>query len=200
MSNEKNYKYYRVEGPDVKALVDSHKPIAEQRGTVLKQLLDDSGAAGYTLHSGLSIISATVSDLAFKHDHPFPCEVTVRRQDMLDDTKVVIVKGKGRSKEVKEFNGWLNGLIDTANSQLKNLPSFFDYMISHYNVHCSTLGDSTGRGMAILCTYGGLEPGRDDSLLFAIPQVKEGERDRQPEIPAGFVEITYGQFYDSIHK
>lgn len=199
MSNEKNYKYYRVEGPDVKALVDSHKPIAEQRSTVLKQLLDDSGAIGYVLHTGIGVIAATVSDLAFKADHQFPCEVTVRRQSMLDGEKVSIVKGKGRSKEANEFNRWLNGLIDAANSQLKNLPSFFDYTITHYNVNCSTLGDSTGRGMAILCTYGGLEPGREDSLLFAIPQVKR-ERDRQPEIPAGFVEITYGQFYDSINK
>ena len=54
--------------------------------------------------------------------------------------------------------------------------------------------------MAILCTYGGLESGRDDSLLFAIPQVLPGNNDRQPDVPALLEEITYGVFHDLSHS
>ncbi|EAW0643782.1 hypothetical protein LDR49_002528 [Salmonella enterica] len=73
-----------------------------------------------------------------------------------------------------------------------------DYIRTHTNqgLKWSTktgIGGQSGRGFgfAMLSTYGGKHPGRDDCLVFAIPNNKE-ERHGEVEMPANFQKITYG--------
>lgn len=62
------------------------------------------------------------------------------------------------------------------------------------------IGGQSGRGLgfAMLSTYGGKHPERDDCLVFAIPNDKE-ERHGEVVIPDNFKKITYGHFYDIVN-
>lgn len=51
---------------------------------------------------------------------------------------------------------------------------------------------------AILTTYGGTIPGRQDALAFAIPNRNDGYN-KPVIIPKNFKKLTYGQFYDITH-
>ena len=62
------------------------------------------------------------------------------------------------------------------------------------------IGGPSGRrfGFAMLSTYGGKHPRRDDALLFGIPNNND-EKHGKITIPANFKKLTYGQFYDIVN-
>lgn len=196
MSNEKYYRYFRVSGPEVVKLLAGYGEIEAKRKQVLEKMLKDSGAVAFTESRGWGENGSLVMDLVFKEDHDFGTPVTITRRDRLDGQKIIIAHGKGRTKEARALNEKLKGYVREANDVLKNTPSFKDYLIQHYNVQCNGIGGPVERGFGsyMISTNCGKQPGSDDTLLFAIPVKSDGCR--QPEIPASFEEITYGQFYD----
>ncbi|MCO0229638.1 Eac protein, partial [Escherichia coli] len=127
----------------------------------------------------------------------FPCPMTIKREEMFDGKRVVLGRGKGNTKEGRAYNKELDSVMEEANKKLKSLPEWKDYIVNHYGIMRTGIGGQSGRGFgfAMLSTYGGKHPGRDDCLVFAIPNNKE-ERHGEVEIPGNFQKITYGQFYD----
>ena len=196
MSNEKYYRYFRVSGPEVVTLLADYDAIQVKRKEVLDKMLKDSGALSYTERRHWGENGTFVGSLVFRADHDFGTPVTIERKDRWEGQAVVIVHGKGRTKEARAFTEKLRGYVKAANDELEKLPKFKDYLIEHYQVQCNGIGGPVpGRsGSAMLSTYCGKQPESDDTLLFAIPVKSDGCR--QPEIPASFEEITYGQFYD----
>lgn len=196
MSNEKFYRYYRVSGPEVTGLLSSYGKNEETRNSAIQKMLDDSGAVGFCETSGWGNNVKLVSSLCFPADHEFGTEVTIKRTDYFRGKKVVMVRGKGRTKEARALNEKIAGHIKEANIVLSQALGFQDYIVNHYQVQCSGIGGAIEgqRGVAMLSTYCGKQPGVNDVLLFAIPS-KSG-CGNQPDIPLSFEEITYGQFYD----
>lgn len=198
MSNEKNYRYYTVTGDEVIELNNAYDAIAVTRSQILDKMTNDSGAIAWTTRSGWGEYGTLVQELAFKANHTFSVPVKVVRTDWFDNQKVIIVKGRGRTSEARAFNAELAAHIKTANDVLKNNPAYQEYLISHYNVKLCTLGaPSSSRigAVSMISTYCGTKPGDRTTLLFAIPIPRE-KNDKQPEVPANFTEVTYGQFYD----
>lgn len=195
MSNEKYYRYFKVTGDEAVKLLADYEVVGEKRKEVIKTHITKVGAVLHTEHRDWGG-KTLVAELVFSADHQFPCEVKTERTDTIDGEKVVVVRGKGRNRGAREFNAMLSRTIRELNEALTECPKFKDYLIDHYNVRCSGLGEASGRGwgVAMLSTNCGKAAGSDDVLLFAIPS-KSDECD-QPEIPASFEEITYGQFYD----
>lgn len=195
MSNEKYYRYFRVSGPEATKLLADYDAVSEKRKEIIKDAIASIGAVAHTEHRDWGG-RTMVAELVFSADHQFPCEVTVTRNDKYDGQDVVVVRGKGRKKDAREFNSHLTGTVRGLNEALAEYPKFKDYLIDHYNVRCSGLGEPSGRGwgVAMLSTNCGKAAGSDDVLLFAIPS--KSDDCKQPEIPASFEEITYGQFYD----
>ncbi|HGL4050736.1 TPA: Eac protein, partial [Enterobacter hormaechei] len=132
--------------------------------------------------------------------YQFPCPMTIKREEMFDGKRVVLGRGKGNTKEGRAFNKELDAVMEEANKKLKSLPEWKDYIVNHYGIMRTGIGGQSGRGFgfAMLSTYGGKHPGRDDCLVFAIPNNKE-ERHGEVEIPGNFQKITYGQFYDIVN-
>lgn len=196
MNNEKYYRYFRVSGPEVVTLLADYDAISAKRKLVLEKMLQDSGAVAYTERRGWGENGTLVESLVFSAKHDFGTEVTIKRRDHLDGKPIVIVRGKGRTAEARELNQRLEGYVREANEVLAKAPSFRDYLIQHYQVACDGIGGPTERGFGsyMISTNCGKQPGSDDTLLFAIPIKSDGCR--QPEVPASFEEITYGQFYD----
>lgn len=196
MSNEKYYRYFRVSGPEVAELNAKHAEFRENRQAALEKMLKDSGAVAYTEISRWGETATLVCSLVFLADHDFGTEVTIKRHDYQDGKKVVIVRGKGRTAEARELNAKLEGYVREANEVLAKAPTYHDYLINHYQVQCCGIGGPVpgSSGSAMLSTYCGRQPGNKETLLFAIPM--KSDECGQPEIPASFEEITYGQFYD----
>jgi len=196
VSQEKFYRYFKVTGQEVVYLLAAYEPIDAKRKQVIKGMLEESGAAGYAESRGWGENGSTVQALWFLADHDFGAPVTIAHRTHDDGKDMVVVRGKGTSKAAKDLNAKLRGYIKAANDQLTDLPSFHDYLIKHYGVACTGLGGRVGSGfgVAMLQTKCGVAPGSKDTLLFAVPTKSEGCR--QPEIPASFTEMTYGQFYD----
>lgn len=196
MSNEKYYRYFRVSGPEVVTLLADYDAIQVKRKEVLDKMLQDSGAIAFTEMRDWGENGTLVRSLCFRADHDFGTPVTIDRRDRYDGQDVVIVHGKGRTKEARAFTEKLKGYVKAANDELKKAPSFRDYLIQHYQVACNGIGGPSERGFGsyMISTNCGKQPGSDDTMLFAIPIKSDGCK--QPEIPASFEEITYGQFYD----
>lgn len=196
MNNEKYYRYFRVSGPEVVTLLADYDAVSAKRKLVLEKMLQDSGAIAFTERRGWGENGTLVADLVFKADHDFGIPVTVDRKDRYEGQDVVIVHGRGSSKEARAFTDKLKGYVKAANGELSEVPIFKDYLTQHYQVACNGIGGPTERGFGsyMISTNCGKQPGSDDTLLFAIPTKADGCR--QPEIPASFEEITYGQFYD----
>lgn len=196
MSNEKYYRYFRVSGPEVVELNAKYEEIASTRQNTLEKMLKDSGAIAYTERRGWGENGTLVGALVFSAKHDFGTEVTIKRRDFFEGKEAVIVRGKGRTAAARELNSRLEGFVREANEVLAKAPSYRDYLINHYQVACNGIGGPSERGFGsyMISTNCGKQPGSDDALLFAIPVKSDGCR--QPEIPASFEEITYGQFYD----
>lgn len=197
--NAKHYDYYKVEGPATKALIESFDAIDAKRKAIIGALQDEFGAVAHTDSSGVGDKGRRVVCLVWKAGHKFPCEITVKRRDYFNDGPIVIARGKGNTKEGRAFNKRLDAAIAEANNALADLPPWRQFIIDHYGIMRTGFGTGTARGIPMLSTYGGLCPGRDDCLLFAIPNTKsrDGEVGHgDVVIPAEFQKLTYGQFYD----
>lgn len=193
MSNEKFYRYFKIEGDAAIKIIEDWRPISDSRFSMIKKVQDAFGAVTHTesRHWGGPV---TIGELVFLKGHSFPCEVKVTRQDECDGKQVVVVAGKGRSKETKKFMSDMGAALRELNAELKEYPVFKDYVIDILGVRCSGLGAATNRGVAMLSTQCGKAPNRDDLLLFAIPMKSDGCATVEPS--PSMQEITYGQFYD----
>lgn len=199
-NSHKHYDYYQVEGEDVKELIESYDEISSKRKLKLQELLDEFGAEAFVTTSGFGDKGSSVLSLGWFSDYSFPCPVTIKRRGSLDGKRLVFARGKGNTKEGRAFNKLLDNSIKKTNESLKDLPSLEGYIIEHYGVLKTGFGEPSGNfGIAMLTTYAGLCPGRDDCLLFAVPKSRESEghvRHGEVIIPPNFTSLTYGQFYD----
>ena len=186
-----------VEGDEVKSLIAGYDDIREQRNSILPEAAGKVGAIAWTTSSGWGGGGGLLSGFVWEKGYQFPCPMTIKREEMFDGKRVVLGRGKGNTKEGRAYNKELDAVMEEANKKLKSLPEWEDYIVNHYGIMRTGIGGQSGRGFgfAMLSTYGGKHPGRDDCLVFAIPNNKE-ERHGEVEIPDNFQKITYGQFYD----
>lgn len=199
----KHYDYYMVEGESVKALIDGYDAIRESRADILQQAIDKVGAVAHTSSSGWGECEEKLTGFAWDKNYSFPCQVTIKGSDFFDGKPVVIARGKGNTKEGREYNKTLDTVKADTNAKLSGLPSWKSYIINNYGIMRTGIGGPAGRsgyGMAMLSTYGGKAPGRDDCLMFAIPNNKEDDRRGHVEIPADFQKLTYGKWYDIVNQ
>ncbi|WNP36815.1 Eac protein [Enterobacter kobei] len=199
--HSKYYDYYMVEGEGVKALIAGYEEIKESRNAILKDAANNVGAIAWTLTSGWGGGGGLIQGFAWEKDFGFPCQMTIKREDSFDGKRVVIGRGKGNTKDGRAYNKALDSIRNEANKKLKALPEWKDYIINHYGIMRTGIGGPSGRGFgfAMLSTYGGKHPSRDDCLLFAIPNNKE-DRHAEVVIPDNFQKLTYGQFYDIVNS
>ena len=127
--------------------------------------------------------------------------MTIKREDFFDGKRVVIARGKGNTKEGREFNKKLDAVRQEVNKELKSLPEWADFIINHYGIMRTGIGGPSGKGFgfAMLSTHGGRHPIRDDALLFRIPNDKS-DANRPVVMPENFQKLTYGQFYDIVNS
>ncbi|BBV82012.1 Eac protein [Citrobacter freundii] len=196
----KFYDYYMVEGDEVKSLIAGYDDIREQRNSILPEAAGKVGAIAWTTSSGWGGGGGLLSGFVWEKGYQFPCPMTIKREEMFDGKRVVLGRGKGNTKEGRAYNKELDAVMEEANKKLKSLPEWKDYIVNHYGIMRTGIGGQSGRGFgfAMLSTYGGKHPGRDDCLVFGIPNNKE-ERHGEVEIPGNFQKITYGQFYDIVN-
>ena len=192
----KFYDYYMVEGDEVKSLIAGYDDIREQRNSILPEAAGKVGAIAWTTSSGWGGGGGLLSGFVWEKGYQFPCPMTIKREEMFDGKRVVLGRGKGNTKEGRAYNKELDAVMEEANKKLKSLPEWKDYIVNH-GIMRTGIGGQSGRGFgfAMLSTYGGKHPGRDDCLVFAVPNSKE-ERHGEIVIPDSFKKITYGQFYD----
>lgn len=197
----KYYDYYMVEGADVKAIIKSYDAINDQRNDVIPAAVAKVGAIAWTATSGWGGGGGLLQNFVWEKGFEFPCPMTIKRESFFEDKSVVIARGKGNTKEGRAYNKELDAVIQDANEKLKNLPDWNDYITNHYAIMRTGIGGQSGQGFgfAMLSTYGGKHPLRDDCLVFGIPNNKE-ERHGEVVIPDNFQKITYGQFYDIVNS
>jgi len=197
----KFYDYYMVEGDEVKSLIAGYDDIREQRNSILPEAAGKVGAIAWTTSSGWGGGGGLLNGFVWEKGYQFPCPMTIKREEMFDGKRVVLGRGKGNTKEGRAYNKELDSVMEEANKKLKSLPEWKDYIVNHYGIMRTGIGGQSGRGFgfAMLSTYGGKHPGRDDCLVFTIPNNKE-ERHGEVEIPGNFQKITYGQFYDIVNQ
>lgn len=197
----KYYDYYMVEGEDVKSLIAGYDTIREQRNAILPDAASKVGAIAWTTSNSWGGGGGLLNGFVWENGYDFSCPMTIKREEMFDGKRVVLARGKGNTKEGRAYNKELDTVMQEANKKLKSLPEWKDYIVNHYGIMRTGIGGQAGRGFgfAMLSTYGGKHPSRDDCLLFAIPNNKE-ERHGEVVIPGNFQKITYGQFYDIINS
>lgn len=199
----KHYDYYLVEGESVKDLIAGYDAIRKQRADILKQAIDKVGAVAHTSSSGWGECEEKLSGFAWDKSFAFPCLVTIKGRDYFNGKPVVIARGKGNTKEGREFNKMLDTVKAGANAKLTGFPSWNSYIINHYGIMRTGIGGPAGRsgyGMAMLSTYGGKAPGRDDCLMFAVPNNKAADSHSSVEIPDDFQKLTYGRWHDIVNQ
>lgn len=196
----KFYDYYMVEGDEVKSLIAGYDDIRQQRNSILPEAAGKVGAIAWTTSSGWGGGGGLLNGFVWEKGYQFPCPMTIKREEMFDGKRVVLGRGKGNAKDGRAFNKELDAVMEDANKKLKSLPEWKDYIVNHYGIMRTGIGGQSGRGFgfAMLSTYGGKHPGRDDCLVFGIPNNTE-ERHGEVEIPGNFQKITYGQFYDIVN-
>lgn len=196
----KYYDYYMVEGDEVKSLIAGYDYIGQQRNAILPEAVSKVGAIAWTTSNGWGGGGGLLNGFAWEKGYQFPCPMTIKREEIFDGKRVVIGRGKGNTKEGRAFNKELDRLMQEANKKLKSLPEWKDYIVNHYGIMRTGIGGRSGRGFgfAMLSTYGGKHPSRDDCLLFAVPNNNE-ERHGEVVIPENFQKLTYGQFYDIVN-
>ncbi|HFK5704791.1 TPA: DUF5420 family protein [Enterobacter roggenkampii] len=196
----KYYDYYMVEGDDVKALIKSYDAIRDKRNALLPEAVKKVGAIAWTATSNWGGGGGLLENFVWEKDFKFPCPMTIKREDFFDGKRVVIARGKGNTKEGREFNKALDAVRQEVNKELKSLPEWADFIINHYGIMRTGIGGPSGKGFgfAMLSTHGGRYPGRDDALLFRIPNDKS-DNHISAVIPENFKKMTYGQFYDIVN-
>lgn len=196
-NNAKHYDYYLVEGSDVKELIDGFDLIGEKRKEIFSNSIKEVDAVAWIKTDNWGGGGGLLQSFVFDAEKIFPCEITIKRRERFNGKSVIVAIGKGNTKEGRAYNKILGAVINKANEQLKALPEWKDYIINHYGIMRTGFGEASGRGfgIAMLSTYGGKHPERDDCLIFAIPN-NEDEKHCSITIPDNFQKITYGQFYD----
>lgn len=192
------YDYYLVEGSDVESLIKSYAVVKEQRDSALQQAIDKVGAIAWTTNQGFGEKGDKLAAFVWASDYAFPCPMTIKRKTYFNNQQVVIARGKGNTKDGREFNKILDTVRADVNSKLASLPCWQSYIINHYGIMRTGIGGpagGSGFGFAMLTTHGGKHPTREDTLIFAIPNNKE-ERHGDITIPDNFKKITYGVFHD----
>lgn len=197
-SNAKHYDYYMVEGDDVKKVIDAYDDIQKRRNEILGDAMRKVGAIAFTTtRSWGAVGGGLLESFVWSKQFEFPCQVTIKREDFWDGQRVIVARGKGNTKDGREYNKKLDVVMREANEQLKLLPEWKDYIVNHYGIARTGIGEQSGRGFgfAMLSTYGGKHPQKDNCLIFAVPNTKDAGHG-QVTIPDNFKQITYGQFYD----
>lgn len=189
MSNSaEHYDYYITDSAIREEMVQLYKEeIGNKRNDTLKKLLADTGAIAYTETNSWGKTSVMVRDLAFDVEHEFvgASHMTKPRYDYFEGKRIALTRGKRNDKKGREFNKF----VSDANKVLSEAPTYRDWLVDHFNIMRTGFGESTGRGVAMLSTYGG---NLGDGLGFAIPNTKE-EKHKDVVIPECFTKITYGQ-------
>ena len=194
MSDEKQYRYYRVTGPLVDELDREYEPIGNLRNAIFDQVLAKSGAVGATLHRPfLDRHYGLIDQLAFPSGYDFGVPVEIRHQGEIDGRPVVVVSAIGKTKEAKALNAKHNTWVSEVNALLKDAPAYLGFVLKRLNLFVT--GTVERR---VVTPYGGLQPGVNGVLLLAIP-VHGDEEGEELTIPEGFERITYGVFYDAMH-
>ncbi|MEM0550453.1 MULTISPECIES: DUF5420 family protein [Aeromonas] len=195
MKPEEYYRYYKLSGETAKKVNAEYKAtVPENRSKIIAELFAATGAIVFCERHDWGENGTFVSSICFPADHPFEVPVKILNKDKFEGRDVVIVSGKGNTKEARSFNAKIREQIDTANKKLKDAPTYIDYLIKHFNIQCCTIGAPMGRGAAMISTHCGQSKNDENVLVFAIPNANGHAN--QPSVPPEFVEITYGQFYD----
>lgn len=196
----KNYDYYMVEGASVRELISGYDSIRERRNSALQDAVSKAGAVAWTTSRSFGGGGGLLDGFAWEKGFEFPCQMTIKRDETFDGKRIVIGRGKGNTKEGRAYNKVLDSIKSEANEVLKSLPEWRDYIVNHYGVMRTGIGSQADRGFgfAMLSSYGVKMRGRDDCLLFAIPNDDDGWH-REFTIPSDFKKITYGQFYDIVN-
>ncbi|MGP2781225.1 hypothetical protein [Serratia bockelmannii] len=116
--NAKHYDHFKVEGPAVKTLVEGFKAIDAKRQAIIAGLQAEFDAVAHTNSYGFGDKGSRVCNLVWPADHEFPCQTTIKHRTYFKDAPVVIARGKGNTKEGREFNKQLDAAIAKANSAL----------------------------------------------------------------------------------
>lgn len=119
--NAKHYDHFKVEGPAVKTLVEGFKAIDAKRQAIIAGLQAEFDAVAHTNSYGFGDKGSRVCNLVWPADHEFPCQTTIKHRTYFKDAPVVIARGKGNTKEGREFNKQLDAAIAKANSALADL-------------------------------------------------------------------------------
>ncbi|HCA8113487.1 TPA: Eac protein, partial [Klebsiella pneumoniae] len=168
----KFYDYYIVEGPEVKALIESFEPISQKRSELITEAITLVEAVGWVDSQSFGDKGDKLQSFVWKADHNFPCEITIKRRSYMDRVPVIVARGKGNTSDGRAFNKKLDEIIKNVNDKLRPFPCWSSYIINHFGImHSAHGGPAANRpfATAILTTYGGTIPGRQDALAFAIP-------------------------------
>lgn len=186
----KHYDYYMVGGSDVKSLIDGYAAIELKRKSILEEAINKVGAIAWINSSSWGDKGGLLQSFVWEKGFNFPAPVTIKSEHFFDGKRVVVARGKGNTKEGREYNKHLESVKSEANKELKSLPIWQSYIIDHYGIMRTGIGGPAGRGygFAMLSTFGGKHPSRDDALLFAIPNGKE-ERHGEVTIPDNFQKL-----------
>lgn len=190
MSNEKHYWYYQATSDVARDLENRYAPIEIKRDETLKQMLNDFSCVAWTVCSGWGLPS-TIDEIVFESRECLSDKDFKIKEARHEGKKVYCVYGKRNSKIGNEFNRRIAGY----NKILKDLPSEPDFIFTELNVRATGFGGahSSGRGIAMLSTYGGRV---GDDIFLAIPI----NQDKKIDIPDCLIPITYGKFYDAVNK
>lgn len=132
-SNAKHYDYYIVEGDDVKKVISAYDDIQKRRNEILGDAMKKVGAIAFTTtRSWGAVGGGLLESFAWSKQFEFPCQVTIKREEFWDGQRVVIARGKGNTKDGREYNKKLDAVMREANEKLKLLPEWKDYIVNHY--------------------------------------------------------------------
>lgn len=193
MSNETYYDYYRYIDASLSDRYD--REVGDKRKAILAEMLETSGAVAYTASSSWGG-QEFIRQLVFPYDTPLKDEPHIKtlRSSRFEDQRVVVLDGKRNRKAGIAFNK----PVTDANKQLKGLPDFKAWVISELGVGRTGIGapHESGRGMSMLSTdFGKI----GDVYYFRVPSDKTEGSSEKVEVPEGFKQLTYGQWYDLVN-
>ncbi|MEC9319123.1 MAG: DUF5420 family protein [Pseudomonadota bacterium] len=205
--NEKRY-FYFVSTPDAaKAILSNFNAnIAPKRDEIVNSLyIEAGGAVAHTETSNWGGASS-IGYLVYPVAHPIVSASHVKVHDTREHNgeKVAVIGGKGNHKLGKA----LNALVTKANDALADFPRFSDWFISSNNLMRTMIGDRMPNSSAssMISTNFGIakDDNGEDVAVLRVPKYTERTGDKPPvdepvDVPEGFREITYGQFFDLVN-
>ena len=188
MSNEKHQKYYTTTPEKKNEICELYEAVKILRDKVMQGIFDKTGAVAFAQSGGWGL-PERVTGLVFPYGHEMTNNPHYKTKLTVHNGKdVVIVEGKSNRKDGAEFNR----MISAINKDLKELPTFKDFIIDHLGIRQTGLGGASNRGVSMLSTNAGL---CGDVILASIPF----PGDSKIAIPECLEEITYGKFYDMVN-